>query len=131
TQSHIWGIFEGERTRWRMPAAGATLPAIESPSAWRSWVAEERDAASNITQQRAADDATAIPGAPITSAEGRGFGRLKSRLRFYGNVSNALDQTYGYADGPLPGSAPGPAAGQLGRSRIQSGTFDVAGSEVV
>jgi RHS repeat-associated protein len=130
TQGHVWAIHEGERQRWRMPVSGATLPATETASLWRTWVDEERDAASNISRQRAADDATSAAGAAITVADGRGFGRLKSRLRFYGNIGNALDQTYGYADGTA-GSAPGPAAGQLGISRIKSGTFDVAGSQIV
>ncbi|HEU4887866.1 MAG TPA: RHS repeat-associated core domain-containing protein [Thermoanaerobaculia bacterium] len=131
TQAHVWAIHEGERQRWRMPVSGATLPATETAGLWRTWVDEERDAASNITRQRAADDATATPGAAITAADGRGFGRLKSRMRFYGNIGNALDQTYGYADGAVAGAAPGPAAGLLGVSRIKSGTFDVAGSQIV
>lgn len=126
TQRHVWTIFDHERERWRMPAAGMTLPASEPPSSWRSWIVEERDAASNITRVAAADSATAPPGASIIAATGRGVGRLAQRSRFFGSTGGSYEQTYGYADGV--GSDP--ASGLLRSVGAKWGAVKAAGSEL-
>jgi RHS repeat-associated protein len=130
TQKHIWTIFDGERERWRMPAAGTRVPDSETASPWRTWIVESHDGAGNITHQQIADYATATAGASITRASGRGVGRLVGRTRFFGIAGNAVEQTYGYADGLGAGSAPGPASGLLGKSTIAIGSFVLAGSEI-
>jgi len=131
TQKHVWTIFDGERARWRMPAAGMSVPDTETTSPWRTWIVESHDAAGNITHQQIADGATATAGASITRASGRGAGRLSARTRFFGIAGNAVEQSYGYADGLGAGSSsPGPASGLLGRSTISIGSFVLAGSEI-
>jgi hypothetical protein len=130
TQKHIWTIFEGEREWWRMPAVGSKVPDAEPASEWRSWIVET-DAAGNITHQQIAGGGVASPGASITRATGRGFGRLSGNTRFFGIAGNAVEQGYAYADGGSGGSsAPGPSSGLLGRSSIAIGSFVLAGSEI-
>jgi RHS repeat-associated protein len=113
-----------------MPAAGTRVPDSETASAWRSWIIESHDGAGNITHQQIADNATSTDGASITRASGRGFGRLAGRTRFFGIAGNAVEQTYGYADGLGAGSAPGPASGLMGKSTIAIGSFVLAGTEI-
>ncbi|MGH9419949.1 MAG: hypothetical protein ACRD3J_08250, partial [Thermoanaerobaculia bacterium] len=131
TQAHVWTLFEGERERWRMPAAGMSVPDTEPASQWRTWIVETHDGGGNLTHQQIADGISASPGASITKATGRGLGRLSGRTRFFGIAGNAVEQSYGYADGSGSASAPGPASGLMGRSSVAIGSFVLAGSEIV
>jgi RHS repeat-associated protein len=125
TQQHLWSIFDGERDRYRMPAAGMNVPAAEDPrSPWRNWIVEQRDAGGNIVRQQTADGAT------ITIAAGRGEGRLATRDRFYG-AGEHLREGFGYADGDVAGAAPGPVSGLLGRVRAETNLVTAAGSETL
>lgn len=119
TQQHIWTIFDGERERYRMPAAGMSVPATEdAASPWRSWIAEQHDPGGNIVSQRSSGPG-GEPGPMITTAVGRGMGRLSSRSRFFGIAGHTYEETFGYADGEVPGAAPGPASGLMGRVQVQ------------
>jgi RHS repeat-associated protein len=136
TQQHVWSLFNGERDRWRMPAAGNATAAGNPSSGWRSWIIEEHDAAGNLKRISGANDIQGSSTGTIVAANGRGLGRLMTRTRFYGNAGNALEQNYGYADGQvagaagLPAAAPGPASGLLGRSQIAFGSYTVAGGQI-
>jgi RHS repeat-associated protein len=127
TQQHHWSLFDGERERWRMPAAGTSVPEEEAASQWRSWIAEERDAGGNITVQRAIGAAGAVE--TLNTATGRGVGRIAGRNRFFG-ADGHLHEGFGYADGDVPGAAPGPVSGLLGRFRTELDLVAASGSEV-
>jgi YD repeat-containing protein len=128
TQGHVWSVYEGERERWRMPAAGSALPGAELGGRWRAWIVEEHDAAGNISGLKAAIDGTSPPEAWILNASARGAGRRMWRSRYFDPGGNA-EQVYSYADG-LADLPPGPVSGDLVRSVIQRNGMAVAGSEV-
>ena len=91
SQRHSWSIFDGERSAYRMPDAGATPQGFDSLSSpWMQTIAEERDAGSNVVRQTENSD-------PIAEAVGRGIGRIQLRRQFVG--SKSLDTSYGFADG--------------------------------
>jgi hypothetical protein len=133
TQRHVWSLYDGERDRYRMPAAGLVAPANAASSAWRSWIEEKRDGVGNLTAQNAiAEDAVNAPGTPISGSSMRGIGRIATRTRAQ------VATLYGYAE---PGSggtpdvsfgstAPGPYSGLLGRAEVSVGGVVVGGSEI-
>lgn len=103
TQEHHWSVYGGERLRWRMPAAGENVPALDGDSAWRGWITEEHDAAGNNSRMGTAKSADgASPNVEaILASKARGFGRLTSRTRTLTTPYTMLTD-YGYAD---PGTA--------------------------
>lgn len=125
TQEHRWSVFESERQRWRMPAAGSALPGAEPSTAWRSWIDETYDAVANLTRQREELSASApASGAVVMDAIARGIDRLATRQRTLVASSDPLITTYGYADAsaitgppsvPLAPSVGGVRDGVLGR----------------
>ena len=133
TQGHEWSVFD-ERTRWRMPVVGSSLPASESGSSWRHWIDEQRDAASNLVrQQEALGRNGTASGTLLTQSTSRGEGRLAERTR------GALTTRFGYADTqdnlvtasvPVAPVAPGAPTGGLGRSDSVVNGRTVAGTEV-
>ncbi|HVT43620.1 MAG TPA: hypothetical protein VMT00_04450, partial [Thermoanaerobaculia bacterium] len=141
TQGHVWSVFDGERSRWRMPVAGDALPASESGSAWRTWIDEERDAAGNLAAQRAVVTREGpAAGELIAESTARGIGRLASRRRMLEGGLGALDTAYDYADGfaggviddlVIPPSPPGVASGLLGRAATSLGGLTLGGSEIL
>ncbi|HEX8255115.1 MAG TPA: RHS repeat-associated core domain-containing protein [Thermoanaerobaculia bacterium] len=95
-QKHEWSIHDGERTSWRMPAAGATPPIADSLSKWLQTIEETRDAGSNLTLQERND------GGALNSSDARSIGRLLNRRRTLLSGAN-LTTAYGFADGqPVP-----------------------------
>ncbi|HVR40206.1 MAG TPA: RHS repeat-associated core domain-containing protein [Thermoanaerobaculia bacterium] len=113
TQGHVWSAFDGERSRWRMPVTGPTLPTSETDTPWRNWIDEQHDAAGNLRQQQeAVDRLTPTVGPLLTQSVARGINRLAERHR--GITTGASLQTrFGYADQPdagaplaLPGAPP-------------------------
>ncbi|HEX9982630.1 MAG TPA: Ig-like domain-containing protein [Thermoanaerobaculia bacterium] len=139
TQEHRWTVFDGERSRWRMPAAGNGVPSGDSASPWLAWIDETRDAASNLTGITEELSGSAAPSGPaLYQAIGRGITRLAQRTLFVG-AAGQLRTEYGYADGPgvsgpasIPTSpsSPGDADGSLGRAQTIFGARVLAGSEV-
>ncbi|MCM2317215.1 MAG: hypothetical protein NDJ92_18880, partial [Thermoanaerobaculia bacterium] len=134
TQGHVWNVF-GERTRWRMPAAGSALPtgsdqAPDVGGSWFTWIDEERDAAGNVRVRRNAPGATGAVGTVLEDTIWRGAGRLDSRKLFKGNGAGLLTSYFEYADGgTAAGDVKGPASGLLGAMETQNAdALLVAGS---
>ncbi len=139
SQRHVWSIFNGERTRYRMPVPGTTVAENASASDWRSWIDEQRDAVGNVISQKAiTTESSDAVGPFISQAFARGVGRLASRvLPLSGNAS--LKALYGYAeatvvppapDVPTVPSAPAPHSGLMGRAEFSVGNATIAGSVV-
>lgn len=134
TQHHHWSVFEGERTRWRMPYAGSTPPTPEPDTLWRSWIDETYDGAGNVVAQREELSAIAPASGPIlTESIARGAGRLVQRKR------GSIVTSFGYNDGggvpitpnvPVVPSVAGPASGMLGRTVTDTGSSNIAGVEI-
>jgi RHS repeat-associated protein len=134
TQGHVWSVFDGERSRWRLPVAGSSLPAPEVDTPWRNWIDEQRDGAGNLVRQQEALSQTGTAGGDtVTQAIGRGVGRLAQRQR-----GNLLTR-FGYADAsdssassvvPTTPPSPGAPLGGLGRAESLIGSRTVAGSEI-
>lgn len=133
TQGHVWSVFDGERSRWRLPVAGSSLPATEVDTPWRNWIDEQRDSAGNLVRQQEALSQTGTAGGDTVSQSiARGVGRLAQRQR-----GNLLTR-FGYADAadsstavvPTTPPSPGAPLGGLGRAESLIGSRTVAGSEI-
>jgi len=134
TQGHVWSVFDGERSRWRLPVAGSSLPTTEVDTAWRNWIDEQRDSAGNLVRQQEAVAQTGTAGGDtVSQAIARGVGRLAQRQR-----GNLLTR-FGYADAadastsavvPTTPPSPGAPLGGLGRAESLIGTRTIAGSEI-
>ena len=134
TQGHEWSVFDGERTRWRLPVVGSTLPSNEVASSWRNWIDEQRDGGANlIKQQEALSRTSSASGATLNQSIARGAGRLAQRQ--LGSVTTR----FGYADladatasaiAPANPVAPGAPTGSLGRAESIVGTHTIAGTEI-
>jgi len=133
TQGHVWSVFDGERSRWRLPVVGASLPSTEADTPWRNWIDEQRDAAGNLTlQQEALAQTGSAAGDIINQSIARGVGRLAQRQR------GGILTRFGYADAADSGTAvvpttpasPGAPLGGLGRAESLIGSVTVAGSEI-
>jgi RHS repeat-associated protein len=131
TQRHTWSIHDGERSSWRMPAVGASVPADLPGAKWLDTIVETRDTGSNlITQSKKG-------GAILTSADPRSAGRIAVRRRHLQSGST-IASSYGFADGkPLLGSielpplavgATIPTSGLPFWSETSVGSVQVAGS---
>jgi RHS repeat-associated protein len=137
-QRHLWSIFGGERSRWRMPLVGPEEdPEFPGVIRWLWWTDETRDGAGNIAQQRNAYGAAAPPvGEPSYDAFARSASRLASRKRQLaaGEASTFYDyeEKSGYGPAPLPDLPPlgGPPSGMLGRAVTIVGGSDRGGSQV-
>lgn len=139
TQRHVWSIFDGERTRYRMPVAGTTVAENAAASGWRSWIEEQRDAVGNVISQKAiTTESGDSVGSFISRAFARGIGRLASRERPLSG-SASLKALYGYAeaavvpptpDVPTTPSAPAPHSGLIGRAQFSVGDATIGGSVV-
>jgi YD repeat-containing protein len=131
TQGHVWSVF-GERTRWRMPAAGDELPDTEAGSdtstSWLTWIDEERDGAGNArTRRQASAKSGEATGHLLTDTTWRGAGRPKSRKVFDTDGLGLLTSFFEYADGT--GDVSGPKSGLLGEMSTQTADATViAGS---
>ncbi|HWS73267.1 MAG TPA: hypothetical protein VN605_14225, partial [Thermoanaerobaculia bacterium] len=97
TQAHEWNEH-GERTRWRMPVAGGSVPSPDVPTLWRASIFEDHDAAGNVTELRGARTAGT---STIVTAFGRAPGRLGLRSRTTAS-GDPLQSTYRYADASTP-----------------------------
>lgn len=100
-QQHVWSVFDGERLRWRMPAAGS-IPSSEPPSPWRSWIAERRDGGGNLLELTAASSATGSAPSDfvIFTATPAGLGELATRS-VKTNAGTSIDSIYRYHDASL------------------------------
>jgi RHS repeat-associated protein len=133
-QGHAWSAFEGERQRWRMPAAGWTLPSGETATSWLEWIDESRDAVGNVVVQREAlGPAAPASGAVIAESLTRGPGRVVQRTR------GAVTERFGYADGetaasraliPVNPPSAGVVSGLPGNHWVEVGGLVVSGTEV-
>ncbi len=103
-QRHTWSIYDGERTSWRMPAAGETPPIADNPlSKWLQTIVEMRDAGSNLVAQTTSDDVS------LTTANPRSVGRVRDRRRV--TPTATITTAYGFADGlSAPSELPTPVA---------------------
>jgi RHS repeat-associated protein len=131
TQGHVWSVF-GERTRWRMPAAGDELPDTEAGPdeslSWLTWIEEERDGAGNArTRRQASAKSGEATGHLLTDTTWRGAGRPKSRKIFGTSGTGLLTSFFEYADGT--GDVSGPKSGLLGEMSTQTAdAIVIAGS---
>jgi RHS repeat-associated protein len=132
TEGHVWSVFS-ERTRWRMPAAGSTLPAgtdAAPDASWLTWIDEERDAAGNVRARRKATGATGTAGTLLEDTTWRGSGRPDSRKLFTSTGADRLTSFFQYADGGTDADdVKGPASGLLGKMETQNAdAIVIAGS---
>jgi YD repeat-containing protein len=137
TQGHVWNVF-GERTRWRMPAAGSALPPTETVGSWRTWIDETHDGAGNLTKQLAVASQTGPAAGPsITATTPFGAGEPGTRTRGL-DGGGSIVSSYVYNDGgmALPAAlsaASSTLASTEGTGRLQQlstthGTAIVAGN---
>ncbi|MBV9494352.1 MAG: Ig-like domain-containing protein [Acidobacteria bacterium] len=130
TQEHYWSVYGAERLRWRMPAAGQTVPATDPDSSWRGWITEEHDAGGNNSRLGTAKSAGgASPNvAAILESNARGFGRPASRTRTLTPPYTLLTD-YGYAD-PGTDSGTTPRNGMPNKVGYWFGDYAMGGTKL-
>lgn len=127
-QKHLWGTRDGERTRWRMPAAGEDVPTTETPnSPWRQWIDERYDAAGNVSALGFAADSAATA-SPFIISTTAGVGILASRTRTIAAGDFITKYTYDDVKATLPTSAGGNGTTPVDPTGLLSGVTTTHGT---